>query len=425
MNDEQLLIRLRNCFTGGYTLPQFCIDNKIKRPLFVAPAKFATFLWEIYVQFSFDKRMMAQFSFIDAGNASMLILPDTFIDKLNINHISQINPADIDAVICLTEQKIFSGGNVIYLDALTNYFECKIYFEIPLSSFLQRYPKVKLFLIGLPMNIRQRKGSAEFLSQIDSIEKLEKRLRTDKSGNVKTRLDKFGYTNAQVLEISEAPKVITNPDGTTIMVDDDTKPLQGIKNGKRKTAYQPENFSNKIYFVCGCHYYGIHAPYYKTVASYLQKMIVEENLPWRVENESQCFCSRGQDIYYNLNKLTPAPGDIIFVDSRDERRLSSIPFADVSDALDLINNFEKLYCTKNHMNELAYELIAKKYFAILTANNFFRDKDFNYPKPPQFIIATGYHRSSRRLARKIFLRRSWKPTNKKFAQRKFPSVLSL
>ena len=45
MNDERLLIQLRDCFTGGYTLPQFCIDNKIKRPLFFAEGKIWQFLW--------------------------------------------------------------------------------------------------------------------------------------------------------------------------------------------------------------------------------------------------------------------------------------------------------------------------------------------------------------------------------------------
>lgn len=51
MNDEQLLIQLRDCFTSGYTLPQFCRDNNFRKPLFVAEKKFWAFMWEIYVQF--------------------------------------------------------------------------------------------------------------------------------------------------------------------------------------------------------------------------------------------------------------------------------------------------------------------------------------------------------------------------------------
>ena len=42
MTDEELLIQLEDCFTGGYTLPQYCIDNGIKKPLFVAEKKFCS-----------------------------------------------------------------------------------------------------------------------------------------------------------------------------------------------------------------------------------------------------------------------------------------------------------------------------------------------------------------------------------------------
>ena len=63
--DEKYVIILRDCFTGGYTLPQYCIDNGIKKPLFVFEEKFLNFMWEIYVQFKFDKRMLAQFCMLD------------------------------------------------------------------------------------------------------------------------------------------------------------------------------------------------------------------------------------------------------------------------------------------------------------------------------------------------------------------------
>ena len=36
MNEDILIIQLRDCFTAGYTFPQFCIDNNIKKPLFIA-----------------------------------------------------------------------------------------------------------------------------------------------------------------------------------------------------------------------------------------------------------------------------------------------------------------------------------------------------------------------------------------------------
>ena len=390
MNDEQLLILLRDCFTGGYTLPQFCIDNGIKRPLFVAEGKFWQFVWEIYVQFHYDKRMTAQFSFLNVRSTEIYFPAHPgIIKKLTVKNISEINPADVDAVICLSSRKIFSGGKVIYLDALTNYFISKTYVEIPLLHFLQRYPQVKLILTNYP-DIKYYKGGKDFNSQLCSVEEFTKRLSDNDSGNVKTSLDKFGYTNAQALEIASSPKVKTNPDGSTLMEDTAEHSLQRIKNGKRMTAYQPANFRNKIYFVGQCIYYGIYAPFDKTIESYLQQMLNEKNLPYRVENESQFISGRTQDLLYNLNKLTPAPGDIIFVVIEGQRSTNNkIPFFDVNGVFNPPHDYREIYCTQDHVNELGYKILAEKFFELLTQNNFFRDANFKYPPPSQPIHRYG------------------------------------
>ena len=69
MNDEIFLIQLRDCFYAGYQMPQFCIDNNIKKPLFVAhDENYQDLLWEIYFQFQYDKRMNAEFSLITDSN---------------------------------------------------------------------------------------------------------------------------------------------------------------------------------------------------------------------------------------------------------------------------------------------------------------------------------------------------------------------
>ena len=378
--DEKYLVELRDCFTGGYTLPQFCIDNGIKKPLFVAEAKNWQFVWEIYVQFYYDKRMTTQFSFIDIASGSMNFSAYGILTAMQFKHISQISPAEIDAVICLTAKKIFSGGKVIYLDALTAYFIRKTYCEIPLLHFLQRYPKVKLFLTNFPPIDRYKNGE-EFNSKLYGLGEFIERLRADKNGNFKTPLHKFGYTNAQILEMTESPEVKVHLDGTTTLLDDPAKPLQGIKHGKRKTAYQPEHYKNKIYFVSGCHHYGIHAPFDKTLESYLQKMLNEQNLPYRVENESQSPMGRNQDLFYNLNKLSPQPDDIIFFDNL-YMYSENIPFCDVSDAFDPPHDYRECYCSQSHMNEVGYKILAEKYFDFLTTNNFFREKNFDYPAPP-------------------------------------------
>ena len=89
-------------------------------------------------------------------------------------------------------------------------------------------------------------------------------------------------------------------------------------------------------------------------------------------------------MFYNLNALDLKPGDIIFfylwgMHSNDD----TIPFCDISDAFDPPHDYREIFCTKGHVNEIGYKLVAEKYFKFLTENNFFRDKENKYPPPCQ------------------------------------------
>ena len=74
MNDGRYLIYLNDCFVAGYTMPQFCIDNEIKKPLFVlADANNWKIFWELHAQFSHDKRIKPKFVVLnDKGDSIRL-----------------------------------------------------------------------------------------------------------------------------------------------------------------------------------------------------------------------------------------------------------------------------------------------------------------------------------------------------------------
>ena len=385
--DEELFVKLRDCFTAGYTLPQFCVDKGIKKPLFVSEKKFELFLWEVYVQFNYDRRLIAKFCFIDAEETTLNFRAHSgVVSSLKIKNISNVDFDNFDKTILLTEKRPSTiKKKFITFNNLQKFFIMKTYVEIPLINFFQRYPEVKLILSNFPDDITRYKGGTKFNKELKELTSLRNILRFDKSGTVKTPFDKFGYTNAEVLELLGAPDLNTNLDTSTNMEDND-HPLIMVKNNKRMTAYQPEKFLNRIYFVGSCHDFGVDAPFDKTIASYLQKMLNENNLPYRVENESQRYFNRYQDIFYNLNRLTPEPGDIIFI-WIGNLRSRIFPFIDLSDAFDPPQDFREIFCVKSHVNELGYKLIAEKYFKYLTENNFFRDEKFK--SPPS---TTAYHR---------------------------------
>ena len=386
---EELFVRLRDCFTAGYTLPQYCIDNGIKKPLFVFEKKHELFLWEIYVQFNYDKRMKAQYNTIDETEFLLGYSAFNNCYSLRIKPFSEKMLDDYDKVFLLsTDKSKLKSDKAIYLDQLLDDFIRKAYYEIPVLHFMQRHPKVKLIVTNFPSQLERYKEGTKFKEQLKGNQELLA-LIAKHSGKIETPLDKFGYTNEQVFEMMENLRPEKISDGSTELPTDDTKLLRRIKNGKRITAYQPETYKNKIYFFGTCHQFGMNAPFDKTIESYLQKMLNEHNLPYRVENEGQYYFGRHQDIFYNLNKLSPAPGDIIFIYIVNPLP-KNLPFCDVSDAFDPPNDYREIFSDKWHVNELGYKLLAEKYFKFLTENNFFRDKEFNYPLPPPRAIDTEY-----------------------------------
>ena len=424
--DEGIFVRLRDCFSAGYTLPQYCVDNGIKKPLFVSEKKYEQLLWEIHVQFRYDKRILASFCFIDAPTDDVKNFASfSILTALQIENISEINPSYFDATILFTTQKVNVKGRVIPIGALASYFSRKTYDVIPTLHFLQRYPGVKLFLTNFPTPARYEGGS-EFNLQLPDGAVILKKIREGKGTHIETPFDKFGYTNDDVKILLKLPDIQENLDGST-MISDDNHPLVRIKNNKRTTAYQPEKFLNKIYIFGTCHHYGVNAPFDKTIESYLQQMLNENNLSYRVENEGQIYFGRYQDIFYNLNKITPKPGDIIFLFLQHYFELpeSGFPFFDVSDAFDPPYDYKEVYCTKGHVNELGYKALAEKYFDFLTANNFFRDKEFNYPLPPPPLrTATASRRNTNGETRLPSKMRSWTLTSRRYGRRKFQSAQS-
>ena len=419
---EKMMIHLRNCFMAGYTLPQYCIDNGIKKPLFVSVKEHLIFMWDVHLQFRYDKRMLARFSMLDLPTDEVSFNVKNTLGPLKFKKFSEVNPADYDAIILLTTEEIKLTDKVISFIDLTRYFIRKTYAEIPALNFLKRYPGVKLFYAMLPIKMKRYKGGKKFTRRLDKYKGYADRIKASNGEHVPTPFDKFGYTNEEVLLIrGVGGKITTNLDGTTNMTDND-HPLVQITGGKRKTAFQPEHFQNKIYFIGPCHFVGAWAPYDKTIESYLQKLLNENNLPYRVENESQRFAQRYQDMFYKLNSLDPKPGDIVILFISGNLHSENLPVFDVSDAFDPPLDYKKFFWTKGHFNELGYKRLAERFFELLTENNFFRDVEFNYHMPPPPITDTVYLRNSKEAAQKFSSMKSWRLTRKLYAKRKFKSA---
>ena len=170
--EEEIFVKLRDCFTAGYTMPQFCFDFNIKKPLIVSEKKYELFVWEIYVQFRYDKRLTPQFCFIDADEVIINFRGhDAIISPLKAKNFSAMNLDNFDGIIILTKEKLETTGKInkiARLNSLLDYFIKRTYVEIPLLSFLQRYPDVKLFITNFPSIIAYNGGKEYNLTRCES-----------------------------------------------------------------------------------------------------------------------------------------------------------------------------------------------------------------------------------------------------------------
>ena len=369
-------------------MPQFCLDNGIKNPLFVVlNERRADFIWEIHAQFTFDKRITPTFAVLNTKDFSVDFNVSYTLPSLNVKNIFNLNVNQFDGVILLTLGRLnLQISNAIYLDQLSNFFIARTYAEIPLLHFAKSHSGLKIFTVNTPFLYPFKDTNADEINNIkytviqDICSTIEQSGENDK---IKTPFDFLGYSNKDVLKMIKLSDSKTNSDGSTILEDNEDK-FVNVVNGKRITENQPHDFKNTIHFIGTCVYlyFGIGAPYYKTVESYLQNFLNERNLPYRVENESQFFASRYQDIFYNLNHLNLKSGDIIFI-CLQNLMTQHLPAIDLSNVFKGYRNLDKIFVDRSgHINEIGYKILAKEYFKFLVANNFFQNTEFNYPAPP-------------------------------------------
>ena len=197
--DLAYILRLRDCFEGGYKFPQYCIENGIKKPLFVTEKKFLTFMWEVYVQFRYDKRMLADFSVLDLPTDEVKFSIHNTLSAVRFKNFSEINPDDFDAIILLTLKDIDVKKNVISFFNITRHFLIRTYAEIPAMNFLQRHPGVKLFYTILPVKLDRYEGGKEFSQTHVGFDELVAKIKANKGKAVPTPIDKFGGSVKQIV----------------------------------------------------------------------------------------------------------------------------------------------------------------------------------------------------------------------------------
>lgn len=376
MSPDQLkCIQLRDCFYAGYSMPQYCIDRGIKKPLIASYDP--EFLWELYVQFRYHKKLLPKFCLlsgepISVAHSVACVIGGYRFDRINFNDLERY-----DKILVLTTNKFpqLPTEKTVYFDILLGQFIRYVYAERPIYNYINSHKGVKV-IVTTGIILKNNEFTTEYEKQIlqKNIHQLREELKKRNDKTLETRFDQFGYSNDEVYAILALSDSKTNPDGTSDLLDNN-HPLVMTENGKRKTAYQEGEYKNTIWCMGTCIYYGIGAPYDKTIESYLQKIINENGHEYLVENVSQLYAGRYQDIFYNLHRLPAKDGDIVLICIQD-LKVEKVPFYDWRPIFNRPHDYGEVFEDGGHINERGNKIYAEKFYEYLVQNNFFKDYEY-------------------------------------------------
>lgn len=385
--DQLKCIQLRDCFYAGYSMPQYCIDNGIKNPLIASYDP--EFLWELYVQFRYDKRIMPKFCILSGISQTIKHSPACVLGGARFEKNNFEDTEQYDKLLILTTNHFpqLPDKKTVYFDVLLSQFIQYVYAERPLYNYIESHKGVAVILSNVPL-LKNNEYTTEYEKTIaqKNIHKLRAELKSRGDQTIETRFDRFGYTNDEVFSMLNLSDSKTNPDGTTDLLDNDN-PLVMIHDGKRKTAFQNGEYSNTVWCMGTCTYYGIGSPYDKTIESYLQKIFNENGHEYLVENVSQFYAGRYQDIFYNLERLPVKKGDIVII-CLQNLRSRGIPFFNSSAIFYRPHDYGEVFADNCHINERGNKVVAEKLYEYLKENNFF--KDYKYDIPTNFPTVHQY-----------------------------------
>ena len=395
--DQLKCIQLRDCFYAGYSMPQYCIDRGIKNPLIVSYD--SNFLWELFIQFRYDKRIFPKFKLLTGEPANVAYSVACVLGAVRFDRIDPNDISTCDKILVLTTNRnpMFPKEKTVYFDELLSQFIRYVYVERPLYHYVCRHKDIKVIVTpGLVLRDSEYATENEKKYLKKNVFVLRNELRGRGQNILQTRFDEFGYTNDEVYAILALSGAKTNQDGTTDLLDN-PHPLVRTEKGKRMTAHQEGDYQHTIWCMGTCIFYGIGSPYDKTIESYLQQILNENGHEWRVENESQFYAGRYQDIFYNLERLPVKEGDIVLI-CLQNLRADKLPYFDCLHMFDRPHDYGEVFADAGHINERGNQIYARKFYEYLVENDFFRQYEYSgipeeFPSVHQYgivKIAGGY-----------------------------------
>ena len=379
--DEIKIQKMRDCFYAGYTIADYCKELNYKYPLLISYSD--SFLWELRTQFTYSKhKIVPDFRLINEESTVNYTVAST----MNAMHIKKLDENidfdKYDVVLIFTTNRLNVPLNkAVYFDNLLNQFINKTYAERPIRHYINTHPGTRIIVSNAPNINKKDMSELEKWMIGNSAHTIKGRIIQNRTEMpIKTSLDHLGYTNKEVLEMLSMPPAHTDERGCTHFTqqNEENNKLLQIKDGKRKTIEPQGQYKNTIYCMGTCTYVGYGAPWDRTFESYLQTILNNNHLPYKVENESQYYAGRYQDIFYNLHHIDAKPGDIVLICIQD-LQVEDVPFFDTSSIFNRPHQYGEVFLDEHHINEQGYKILAEHFFNYLKENNYLLEGDVHQP----------------------------------------------
>jgi hypothetical protein len=354
---------------GGYTVPQYCIDNKIANVVIYTESEYWNIAENICISFSLNHKVNIRMLCTTRPFARLPLDDNKLFLFSNFIYINDVKLIANDIVLIIHPNpqtdilKKFEayGARVITLNQIATEMYNYIFNGVrALLDYSVKRLDIKIICYRMPVfptkdwSLNEREIKEKGLTR-------DKIARALKNGQLITHaFDDLHYMNEELIELFTAGERVYNPNGELVLKDKASR-LVNYANGRRVTTDQPSQRKRSIFGLGKCHATGIYSPDDKTIWSYMQRRFNEDmpELGIAMENYGLCYVGFLNDGLRKLSYIPVKPNDIILTDIWAPEYFPSI---DLKDLFQRPHNYGEVFIDQGHYNENGYRAIADALF---------------------------------------------------------------
>jgi hypothetical protein len=388
---DNLLRKINALALSGYTVPQYCIDNKITSVVVYTEQEYWKIAEDICISFQFNPNVkVCAYCTTKPFRQTPLNDGDPFAN-VNFVNINDVKLTSSDTVLALhpnPQMEIIkkvetNGARIVTLEQMTRWMYWYIFNGVrALINYSIKYPNVRIVCYLRPSFPAKDLSAGEQEIKDKGITHEYIRASARNNGESPRTFDGLNYTNDELFELFFMGERTHNLDGELVFKDKEGR-LVNYVNGHRVTTDQPSQCKRSIFALGRCYMTGVFAPDDKTICSYLQRRFNEDATEFGVVVENYAVFPAGGNMDSTLKKLSyipVKPNDIILTDIWAPKYFPSI---DLRELFQRPHNYGEVWVEPSaHYNERGYRAIADALFKFLQGHDFFQN---SLPPPPKIL----------------------------------------